>query len=124
MAFGVTFYDGLDHTYEKENIQKYVSIELAYMNFDFAVNSNGVKVPTRQFQILNFTQCQLGRFRGRDQDMIALGLNQPGWFCPSELDVTLIGQLFSSVRANLRFTVNPCVNASNISDNDPNACAP
>ena len=56
--------------------------------------------------------------------MISLGMNQPGWYCPSELDVTLIGQLFSSVRANLRFSVSPCVNASNVSDNDPNACAP
>ncbi len=31
IAFGVTFYDGLSHTYEKENLHKFVKIEYSFM---------------------------------------------------------------------------------------------
>ncbi len=45
LAIGLTFYDGLSHTYEKQNLHKYVKLEYTHMNFGFVVNADGNKVP-------------------------------------------------------------------------------
>ncbi len=54
LAFGVTFYDGLSHIYEKTNLNKFVKLEYTYMNFGFAVNNEGIKVPTREFKTIQY----------------------------------------------------------------------
>ncbi len=44
--------------------------------------------------------------------MIALAMDKPGWYCPSEIDMRLIGQVFSTVRSHLRFRILPCKNTT------------
>ncbi len=49
LAVGITFYDGLSHEYEKQNLHKFANIEFTYYHFGQRPNENGTIVPFREY---------------------------------------------------------------------------
>lgn len=39
-------------------------------------------------------------------------MNEPGWYCPEDFNFTLIGQIWSNTRSNLRISLTPCTNTT------------
>eukprot|EP00347_Sterkiella_histriomuscorum_P000194 403376818 len=102
----VTLINGQVHTYEKENINRFLKISFSHYDYTYIVNSEGQTIPTR-----NITKCKEGRFKG-DPDMLTIGMTQPGWYCLSNLDYIMVGLLTSKYRANFKHTIQDCANST------------
>eukprot|EP00347_Sterkiella_histriomuscorum_P010320 403376760 len=113
ISFGVIFFDGKEHLFEKQNMKRFIDIKFQYYEFIYQVNENGNYMPTRRNYIdIPMSKCNLGRFKNDNESMREIGMHLGGWICPDYIDFDVIGQFHSSYRKSLKLTVIPCDNST------------
>eukprot|EP00347_Sterkiella_histriomuscorum_P018303 403346022 len=112
IAVGVQFYDGKNHAEEKQEIQKYLTFVIDYMDLQYFSDNNGSSYVKREVVPYVLGSCTNDRFIGQENEMSLLGLNKPGFFCPQNFTMDLKGKIESIEKRMIRVRVFPCQNTT------------
>eukprot|EP00347_Sterkiella_histriomuscorum_P011955 403370457 len=121
IAVGIQFYDGLAHSDAKQDLQKFLKVIIDYQEIFYVSDGNGSYSVQRNIVPFELGQCSNDRFMGMESQMSSLGINKPGWLCPQNFKIELLGKIENSEKRMLRLRVLMCQNST-----DPGAvvCKP